>query len=248
MKEWITGRNPVIEVIHAKRRDIFRLLVADNVQPDARLQEAIRAVQARRLPVEKVPRNRLNNLAENHQGIALETSGYVYSDLSAMMELAIQRGEPPFILLLDTLQNPQNFGTLLRSAEAFGVHGVMIPFRHTVEVTPAVVNASAGASEHLLVGMANLAQTIEQLQNENVWVLGLDGGPGSVPIEDVKLGGALALVVGSEGEGMRSLTRKHCDQIVRLGMSGEIESLNAAVAGSISLYLAFQQRNGLLKK
>lgn len=248
MKEWITGRNPVIEVIHAKRRDIFRLLVADNVQPDARLQEAIRAVQARRLPVEKVPRNRLNNLAENHQGIALETSGYVYSDLSAMMELAIQRGEPPFILLLDTLQNPQNFGTLLRSAEAFGVHGVMIPFRHTVEVTPAVVNASAGASEHLLVGMANLAQTIEQLQKENVWVLGLDGGPGSVPIEQVKLGGALALVVGSEGEGMRSLTRKHCDQIVRLGMSGEIESLNAAVAGSISLYLAFQQRNGLLKK
>lgn len=248
MKEWITGRNPVIEVIHANRREIFRLLVADNVQPDPRLQEAIRAVQARRLPVEKVQRNRLNNLAENHQGIALEASGYPYSDLTAMFELAAQRAQSPFILLLDTLQNPQNFGTLLRSAEAFGVHGVMIPFRHTVEVTPAVVNASAGASEHLLVGMANLAQTIEQLQKENVWVLGLDGGPDSVPIEQVMLNGPLALVVGSEGEGMRSLTRKHCDQIVRLGMSGEIESLNAAVAGSISLYLAFQQRNGLLKK
>jgi 23S rRNA (guanosine2251-2'-O)-methyltransferase len=248
MREWITGRNPVIEVIHAKRREIFRLLVAEGVQPDARLHEAIQAVQARRLPVEKVQRSRLNNLAENHQGIALEASGYPYSDLPAMLECAVQRAQAPFILLLDTLQNPQNFGTLLRSAEAFGVHGVMIPFRHTVDVTPAVVNASAGASEHLLVGMANLAQTIDQLQKENVWVLGLDGGPDSVPIEQVKLGGALAIVVGSEGEGMRSLTRKHCDQVVRLGMSGEIESLNAAVAGSISLYLAFQQRAGLLKK
>lgn len=126
MREWITGRNPVIEVIHANRRDIFRLLVAEGVQPDARLQEAIHAVQARRLPVEKVQRSRLNNLAENHQGIALEVSGYPYSDLPAMFECAAQRAQAPFFLILDTLQNPQNFGTLLRSAEAFGVHGVMI--------------------------------------------------------------------------------------------------------------------------
>jgi 23S rRNA (guanosine2251-2'-O)-methyltransferase len=248
MKEWITGRNPVVEVLHARRRQVFRLLVAEGNQPDPRLQEVIHAVQAMRLPVEKVQRNRLNSISENHQGLALEVSGYPYSDLATMMELAEKRREAPLFLILDTLQNPQNFGTLLRSAEAFGVHGVMIPFRHTVDVTPAVVTASAGASEHLLVGMANLSQTIDQLKSDGVWVLGLEGGEGSVAVESVKMTGPLAVVVGSEGEGMRALTRKGCDQLIRLGMSGEIESLNAAVAGSIALYLAFQSRHPELGK
>ena len=156
MKEWITGRNPVFEVLQARRRDIFRILVAEGNQPDERITGAMTLAQKYRIPVEKVQRNRLNNMAENHQGIAVEVSAYPYSDLAAILSKAEERNEQPLILILDTLQNPQNFGTLLRSAEAFGVHGVMIPFRHTVEVTPAVVTASAGASEHLLVGMANL--------------------------------------------------------------------------------------------
>lgn len=243
MKEWITGRNPVFEVLQARRRQIFRLLVAEGNQPDSRVQEAVRQVMALKLPVEKVQRNRLNAFSDSHQGIALEVSKYPYSDLSEMMELAEKRQEPPFILILDTLQNPQNFGTLLRSAETFGVHGVMIPFRHTVDVTPAVVTASAGASEHLLVGMANLAQTIDQLKSDNVWVLGLEGSEGAVAVETVNLKGPLAIVVGSEGDGMRALIRKSCDQLISLGMSGRIESLNAAVAGSIALYLAYQSRH-----
>lgn len=243
MKEWITGRNPVIEVLQSRRRDIFRLLVAEGNQPDERISNAIKVAQSNRIPVEKVQRSRLNNLAENHQGIALEVSKYPYSDLAAILSRAEERNEPPLVLVLDTLQNPQNFGTLLRSAEAFGVQGVMIPFRHTVEVTPAVVTASAGASEHLLVGMANLSQTIDQLKAENVWVFGLEGSDESVPVETVNLSGPLAIVVGSEGEGMRSLTRKSCDQLIRLGMSGRIESLNAAVAGSIALYLVHQKRH-----
>jgi 23S rRNA (guanosine2251-2'-O)-methyltransferase len=243
LKEWITGRNPVFEVLNAQRRDIFRLLIAEGNQPDSRLLAAEKQVRSLGLPVEKVPRTRLNNLSENHQGVALEVSAYPYSDLSAMFELAEKRNEPPFFLILDTLQNPQNFGTLLRSAEAFGVHGVMIPFRHTVDVTPAVVTASAGASEHLLVGMANLAQTIDQIKSENVWVLGLEGAEESVSVEATRLDGSIALVVGGESEGMRALTRKSCDQIIKLGMSGRIESLNAAVAGSIALYLAYQKRH-----
>lgn len=243
MKEWITGRNPVMEVLQAKRRDVFRLLIAEGNQPDERIAGAVKLAQQLRIPVEKVQRNRLNNLAENHQGIALEASGYPYSDLAAILSRAEERKEHPLVLILDTLQNPQNFGTLLRSAEAFGVHGVMIPFRHTVEVTPAVVNASAGASEHLLVGMANLSQTIDQLKAENVWVYGLEGSEDSVPVETVNLAGPLAIVVGSEGEGMRALTRKSCDQLIRLGMTGQIESLNAAVAGSIALYLVHQKRH-----
>ncbi len=243
MKEWITGRNPVFEVLQVRRRQIFRLLVADGTQPDPRIKDAIYAVQNLHIPVEKVQKSRLNNLNENHQGIALEVSGYPYSDLGEMLALAQRKNEHPFILLLDTLQNPQNFGTLLRSAEAFGVHGVMIPFRHTVDVTPAVVTASAGASEHLLIGMANLSQTIDQLKKENIWVLGLEGETDTVPVETVNLSGPLAIVVGNEGEGMRVLTRKSCDQLIRLGMTGNIESLNAAVAGSIALYLVFQKRH-----
>ncbi len=125
-----------------------------------------------------------------------------------MVSLAESRKEPLFVLILDTLQNPQNLGTLLRSAEAFGVHGILLPLRHTVDITPAVVNASSGASEHLLVGMMNLAQAMEQLKEHDVWILGLEGSDESTPIEKVRMTGPLAIVVGSEGEGMRTLVRK----------------------------------------
>lgn len=242
MKEWITGRNPVFEALSAGRRYAFRLLLAEGLKPDPRINEITQRIKSLKLPIEKVDRHRLDSLSDNHQGIAMEVSTYPYADLTDMLALAAKRGEPPFLLILDTLQNPQNFGTLLRSAEAFGVHGILIPLRHAVSITPAVVNASAGASEHMLVGMANLAQSIDQLKADGIWVLGLEGSNDSVPIEQVKLNGPLALVVGSEGEGMRSLVRKSCDQLVRLQMTGRIESLNAAVAGSIALYLAVQQR------
>ncbi len=243
MKEWITGRNPVLETLKAGRRQSFRVLVSDTIQADERIQEILRLARQSRLIVEKIPRLRLNNLSDNHQGVALETSVYPYRELTDMVSLAESRKEPLFILILDTLQNPQNLGTLLRSAEAFGLHGILLPLRHTVDITPAVVNASAGASEHLLIGMMNLAQAMEQLKEHDVWILGLDSTDELAPIESVRMTGPLAIVVGSEGEGMRSLVRKSCDQLVRLGMSGKIESLNAAVAGSIALYLAYQQRS-----
>lgn len=243
MREWITGRNPVIETLHARRRQVFRLLLADSLDSDARIDEALKEFQIRKLPVERVHRDRLRSLGDNSQGIAIEVGGYPYSELGAMFARAEKLDEPPFLLILDTLQNPQNFGTLLRSAEGFGVHGVMIPFRQTVGVTPAVVAASAGASEHLLIGMANLQQTIDQLKKDNIWVYGLDGGESSTAIEEVDLAGPIAIVVGNEGAGMRALTRKSCDQLIKLGMKGEIESLNAAVAGSIALYLTYQKRH-----
>jgi 23S rRNA (guanosine2251-2'-O)-methyltransferase len=243
MKEWITGRNPVLETLKAGRRQLFRLVILDTILVDDRIQEILSLAKQHRLPVEKVQRARLNNINDHHQGIALETSGYPYRELTDMVLLAREKNEPLFILILDTLQNPQNLGTLLRSAEAFGVHGILLPFRHTVDITPAVVTASAGASEHLLVGMMNLAQAMDQLKDDDVWILGLEGSEDSVPIEKVRLTGPLAIVVGSEGEGMRTLVRKSCDQVVSLGMRGEIESLNAAVAGSIALYMAYQQRH-----
>ena len=133
-------------------------------------------------------------------------------------------------------------GTLLRTAEAVGVHGVVMPLRRTATVTPAVVAASSGASEHLLIAQANLAQALDILIENNLWAIGLDGGPDSQPLEKVDLKGPLALVVGNEGQGMRRLVRDKCDLLLRLPMRGQIESLNAAVAGSVALYLALKAR------
>jgi len=242
MREWISGRNPVFEALSAGRRHFFRLRIAEGVHETGRVQEIISLCRLRKLPVERVSRLQLDNLAPGNQGIALETSDYPYSNLPDVLELAAARGEPPLILILDTLQDPQNLGTLLRTAEVTGVHGVLLPFRRTATVTPAVVHASSGASEHLLVVQVNLAQAIASLKETGVWVIGLESGSEALPPEQVRLDGALALVVGSEAEGMRSLVRASCDLLLHLPMRGNINSLNAAVAGSIALYLAWQAR------
>ncbi len=147
------------------------------------------------------------------------------------------------MLLLDTLQDPQNFGTLLRTAESVGVHGVVIPLARTAEVTASVVNASSGASEHLLISQANLAQAIGLLKDAGVWIIGLEGSNQAQSPGEIRLDGAAGIVVGSEGKGMRPLVRKSCDLLMKLPMQGEIESLNAAVAGSVALYLAYLARN-----
>ncbi len=196
-----------------------------------------------KVPVERVPRQRLDGLTPQHQGVVLEAGHYPYMDVADIIENAKAKNEPLFALLLDTMQDPQNFGTLLRTAEAVGVHGIVLPLARTVEVTPAVVNASSGASEHLLIAQANLVQAIEAFKEAGAWVVGLDEDSRSQTPDKVKLDGALAIVVGSEGEGIRQLVRQKCDFMLRLPMLGKIESLNASVAGSIVLYLASQARN-----
>lgn len=243
MKEWIVGRNPVLETLRARRRQVFRLWLAKGVEPKGRIAEILQLAGERKLKPELVQRQQLDGLDEAHQGLALESSAYPYSTLQDILALAEKRNELPFILVLDVIQNPQNLGTLLRTADAVGVHGVLMPLARAAGVTPAVVNASAGASEHLLIAPVNLAQAIDTLKEKGVWVFGLEGSPEAAPIEKARLEGALALVVGSEGEGMRALVRKSCDQLVRLGSQGKVESLNAAVAGSIALYLAYQARS-----
>ena len=242
MREWITGRNPVYEALRARRRQFFRLLIAEGAQEKGRLEEILQTGASARIPVERVNRSRLEALSQGHQGVALEASAYPYSNLPDILDLAQERGEDPFLLILDTLQDPQNLGTLLRTAEAVGIHGVLLPFRRTATITPAVVHASSGASEHLLIAQANLAKAIAALKEANLWVLGLDSCPEAADIATVRLRGPLALVVGNEGEGMRPLVRSSCDQVVCLPMRGKVESLNAAVAGSVALYLAWQAR------
>ncbi len=190
MREWIYGRNPVYETLLARRRHLFRLLVAEGAQEKGRLAEIQRLCQEQKLPVERVSRQRLQSLDENHQGVALEASGYPYSNLEDILLLAESRAEPLFVLILDALQDPQNLGTLLRTAEVVGVHGVLLPLRHTVTVTPAVVSASSGASEHLLVAQMNLAQAIGELKEAGAWVVGLEGSQTAERVDQVRLDGA----------------------------------------------------------
>jgi 23S rRNA (guanosine2251-2'-O)-methyltransferase len=242
MREWVYGRNPVYEVLRADRRQVFQLLIYQGAQSKGRLGDILQICQDKDLPFEHVPRARLDKIDQHHQGVVAEVSHYPYGSLQDILDLAEQRNEPPLILILDTLKDPQNLGTLLRTGEIVGLHGVLLPFRRTATVTPAVVNTSSGASEHLLITQTNLAQGIKTIKEAGVWVFGLEGGQESQSLEQVDLNIPLALVVGEEGQGMRELVRKSCDRLVRIPMRGRIDSLNAAVAGSIALYLAWGAR------
>jgi 23S rRNA (guanosine2251-2'-O)-methyltransferase len=243
MKENIWGRNAVYETLRANRREVYQLLVAEGVQERGHLADAIQLAQARSIPIRRVQRPALDRITDSHQGLLAEVSGYPYVEIDDMLDLARQGGEPPLILLLDVIQNPQNLGTLLRTAEAVGAHGVIIPQRRGVEVTQAVVNASAGASEHMLVAqVVNLVVAITELKEHEIWITGLDNLPEARPLDQADLRGAIGLVVGNEGEGMRRLVRESCDFLVKLPMRGQVDSLNAAVAGSIVLYEILRQR------
>ena len=243
MKEFIYSRNAVYETLRAKRRDVFRIQIAEGAQEKGRLIEILKMAQERRIPVERVQRARLDKVHQNHQGVIAEVSGYSYSDVVEILDQAAQKNEPPFILMLDSLNDPQNFGTLLRTAEVVGVHGVIIPLAHTVEVTPAVVNASSGAVEHLQIAqVTNLVNTMKDLQSQDVWLIGLEAGINVPPLDKADLNIALGLVLGSEGEGMRRLVRDTCDMLLSLPMRGKVGSLNVATAGSVALYAAWQAR------
>jgi 23S rRNA (guanosine2251-2'-O)-methyltransferase len=240
MKELIYSRNAVYETLRARRREVFGIEIADTAQEKGRLLEIIKLANEQKIKVNRVPRAKLDKIHDNHQGVVAEVSKYPYSDVIEILEAA--KGEPPFVLLLDSLQDPQNFGTLVRTAEAIGIHGIIIPLARTVDVTPAVVNASSGASEHMLIAQSNLSQAIDALRDNDVWVVGLDQAGMELESNSRHLKGAVGLVVGSEGEGLHELTRKKCDILLKLPMRGKIESLNAAVAGSVALYLAYLNR------
>jgi 23S rRNA (guanosine2251-2'-O)-methyltransferase len=247
MKEWLYGRNAIYETLRARQRQFFRIRLAQGVEEKGHLTDIIRMASSLKLPVEIVPRIKLDSLGSGHQGVGLEASSYPYSDMADVLAIAARRGEAPFVLILDVLQDPQNLGSLLRTAEAVGIHGVLLPFRHAATVTPAVVNSSSGATEHLLIVQVNLAQAIQQLKEENIWVIGLDAAEEAKPMNQVRLDGPLALVIGGEGSGMRALVRQSCDMVMRLPMQGKVESLNAAVAGSVALYFAWQGRGFISK-
>lgn len=237
------SRHGVRESLRARRRTFQKLLVADGVEDAPVLREILRLAQQARVPVQNARRDALNQVTPHHQGVMLEAGAYPYCEIDDIFAVAQLRAEPPFILVLDALQDPQNFGSLIRTAEAVGVHGVVIPERRSAGVTPAVVNASSGAVEHMRVAqVVNLARAIDEIKKRDVWVSALDGGERATPIFGADLKGALAIVVGSEGEGVHRLVREKADFVLKLPMRGQIESLNAAVAGSVALYEALRQR------
>ncbi len=249
MSELIYGRHAVLETLRAGRRRIYRLWLegAEGDDPGSPIVQEIRArAEEAKVPTRSIHGGLFDKLAQqrvNAQSVALEVDDYPYADLDDILSRAADASEPPLILILDHVQDPQNLGALFRTAEAMGVHGVVIPERRAAGITPAVTNTSAGAVEQMLVAqVTNLNRAIEFLKSHNIWVAGLTGEP-HVPLLDAQaVSGALAVVIGSEGEGISHLTREKCDFLVRLPMYGRVESLNAAVAGSIVLYLARQTR------
>ncbi|MCB8921241.1 MAG: 23S rRNA (guanosine(2251)-2'-O)-methyltransferase RlmB [Ardenticatenaceae bacterium] len=244
MTEYLIRRNPVLEALRGSRREIYTLWLQENL--DRKLAAPLlAAAKARRVPVKQISKQKLGQMARDssHQGVLLEVGPYVYADVAEMLALAEKQGERPFLLLLDLLHGPQNIGQLLRTAEIVGVHGVIMQDRRAPEITPAVTQFSAGAAEHLLIAqVTNLVQTIKQLQAEGVWVVGMDMGADVRKLGEVDLDMPLAIVVGHEGQGLRRLVRESCDFILELPMRGHVESLNAAVAGSVLLYAAWQAR------
>ncbi|MCA9902652.1 MAG: 23S rRNA (guanosine(2251)-2'-O)-methyltransferase RlmB [Anaerolineae bacterium] len=243
--EFIYSHWAIMECLRAGRRNLEQLLLTDSVEEKGLVAEILSTAADRGVPVKRVPRRIIDDIAQgaNHQNMALRASPYPYVDLDAILETSRKRNEKPFILLLDLLKDPQNVGSLMRVADAVGIHGVIIQERRGVAVTPAVVNASSGAIEHLnVVQVVNLSQTMKLLKENDVWMIGLDIGPNVPTIDKTDLNMSLGLVLGSEGEGMRRLVRDTCDLVLCLPMRGNVGSLNVATAGSVALYTAWRAR------
>jgi 23S rRNA (guanosine2251-2'-O)-methyltransferase len=251
MPEWLYGRHAVEEALRAGRRKVFRVLLADPGKGSRpargeRLVEIEDLARRAGAQIERMPPARLDVLTRvghHHQGVAAEVTPFKYATLAETVQLCRAAGNQALVLILDSLQDPQNFGTLLRSSEAAGVTAIVMLDRRQVEVTPAVANASAGAVEHLQICLANnLPRAIQELQEAGLWVYALQSEPDAALYTQADLRGPLALVVGSEGKGVGRLVRERCDGALQIPMHGRIESLNAAVAGSIVLYEALRQR------
>ena len=244
--EFVYGLWPIIETLRAKRRPIESLLLMDRAEEKGQITEIISMARAQNVPISRVQRRILDDLAKdgNHQGAVLRVGDYPYAEIEDILEISALRGEKPFILILDLLQDPQNVGSLLRVADAVGIHGVIMQERRGVSITSSVVASSSGAVEHLAIAqVTNLVRAMEELKERDVWLVGMDIGPNLPPLNQTDLNIAMGLVMGSEGEGMRRLVRETCDFVVTLPMRGNVGSLNVATAGSIALYSAWQARN-----
>ena len=235
----LSGRNPIREALKAGR-DIEKLLVQRG-ELSGSAREIVQMAREQHILVQEVDKSRLDDITPHHQGLLAFASAYQYSTVEEMLAVAAEKGEDPFLILLDGVTDPHNLGAIIRSAECVGAHGVIVPERRSVGLTPAAVKASAGAVEHMKVArVTNLNRTIEELKKQNIWAYALDMD--GTDYEKVNFKGGVALVIGAEGEGVSRLTLETCDQKVSLPMAGHIDSLNASVAAGIVMYRVFSSR------
>ena len=241
------GRQATREALRAGRRRVYRLFLAAGVQSGGAIAEIVQLAREAGVPVKEIERQNMDKMvgAANHHGVIAEAAPYPYCSLDELGEAIKGKAGPVLVLVLDYLQDPQNLGTLIRTAEALAVDGIVIPTHRAAGITPAAVSASAGAAEHARIAtVTNLVRAMRELQGHGLWMVGLEKVEGAPLHTDVDLSGPLGLVVGGEGQGMSRLVRESCDHVMQLPMLGRVNSLNAAVAGSVALYEIWRQRAG----
>lgn len=245
-EELVYGRNAVYELVKAGR-PLNKVIFQSDARGE-RNQELLGMLRQRNIPYQFVDRHVLDRLSnhQKHQGVLAYMAAREYAEVEDILALAESKGEEPFILVLDEVEDPHNLGALLRTVDAAGAHGVVIPKRRSVALTGIVAKTSAGAVEHVHVArVSNIVQTLQELKGKGCWISGADATGKDAFTSD--LSGPRVLVIGSEGKGLGRLVRESCDELISLPMQGKISSLNASVAGSILLYEILRQRRGNLK-
>ncbi|QOR66749.1 23S rRNA (guanosine(2251)-2'-O)-methyltransferase RlmB [Cytobacillus suaedae] len=242
--EFIIGKNPVVEALKSER-EINKIWIAEGSQK-GQMSQVVGMAKEKGILVQFVPKKKIDQMVEgNHQGVVASVAAYKYAELEDLFNSAKTRGEDPFFLLLDELEDPHNLGSIMRTADAVGAHGIIIPKRRAVGLTATVAKASTGAIEHIpVVRITNMAQTIEELKARGVWIVGTDA-KGKDDYRNMDGTMPIGLVIGSEGKGMGRLIRDKCDFLVRLPMAGKVTSLNASVAASLLMYEVYRKRNPL---
>lgn len=238
----IEGRNPVIEALKNKR-DIEKILV-NKESKEGSIKKIIALAKDNNIIIQNVDRHKLDEMSESHshQGVIAITSEYKYFEIDEILNIPREKGEDPFFIILDGITDPHNLGSIIRTADAVGAHGIIIPKRRSVHITPIVAKASAGAVEYVPVcKVTNIVNTIKYLKDNGLWIAAVDMDGDT--FYNQNLSGPLALVIGSEGEGISRLVKQNCDFTVSMPMSGNVTSLNASVAGGILLYEVYRQRN-----
>ena len=242
ISDQIEGRNSVLELLESDR-DINKILIARG-EKHGSINKIIALAKERKIVIAEVERNKLNAISEtgNHQGVIAIVPPFNYVDVEDILNEAKSKNEDPFILILDGIEDPHNLGSIIRTAETAGVHGVIIPKRRAASVNATVSKTSAGAVEHVKIARVNnLNETIKYLKENDVWICGTDGEAKDY-YYDQNLKGALAIVIGSEGFGMSRLVKENCDFLVKIPMKGKITSLNASVSAGIVIYESVKQR------
>jgi rRNA methylase, putative, group 3 len=243
-EEIVAGKHPVLEALRSGR-EINKIWVAEGAQKHLTAPIVAEAKQ-QGVIVQFADKRKLDALAGEvaHQGVIAQVAPYRYYEVDELLEAAKAKGETPFLILLDEIEDPHNLGSILRTAECTGVHGVIIPKRRSASLTATVSKTSAGAAEYVPVArVTNLAQTIESLKEQGVWVAGTDVSA-EQDVYRTKFDMPIAIVIGNEGKGMGRLIREKCDFLVKLPMAGKLNSLNASVAAGVLMYEVLRQRRG----